>query len=60
MNNYIPFLKLKSNEILAIKELEAELQEEITPFFDFPQKKENFTEDTFKNTTGTMVPSVPM
>ena len=58
MNNYIPFLKLKSAEILAIKELAAELQEEITPFFDFPQKKEKFTEDTFKNTTGTMVRSL--
>lgn len=57
MNNYIPFLKLKSNEILAIKELEAELQEEITPFFDFP-RKDVFTEDTFKKTTETMVRSV--
>jgi hypothetical protein len=54
MNNYIPFLKLKSAEILAIKELAAELQAEITPFFDFPQKKERFTEDNFKKTTKTM------
>ena len=57
MNNYIPFLKLKSNEILAIKELEAELQEEITPFFDFP-RKDVLTEDSFKKATETRVRSV--
>lgn len=57
MDNYIPFLKLKSNEILAIKELEEELKDEITPFFDFP-RRDVLTEDTFKKTTEKMVRSV--
>jgi len=46
MNRYIPFLKLKSSEILAIKELDTELKEEITPFFDFP-RKDVLNEETF-------------
>ncbi len=58
MNNYIPFLKLKQGEIFAVKELEEELQEAITPFFDFPQKKEGFSEDSFKETTQKKVLSV--
>ena len=57
MNNYIPFLKLKTSEILAIKELSSELKEVVTPFFDFP-RKDNFDEDNFKNTTEKMVRSV--
>lgn len=49
MNNYIPFLKLKSNEILAV----GELEEPIVPFFDFP-KKDGLDEDGFKTSTETM------
>lgn len=33
---YIPFLKLKQNEIMALKELDPVIKEVITPFFDYP------------------------
>ena len=45
---YVPFLKLKSNEIMAVKELDDKLRKSITPFFDFPYKKD-LTEKEFKN-----------
>lgn len=47
MNNYIPFLKLKSNEIMALKELDTDLQNEIIPFFDIAKKQEVLTEEEF-------------
>lgn len=47
MNNYIPFLKLKQNEIMGIKILETSLQNNLIPFFDFP-KEDNITEAKFK------------
>ena len=46
MNNYVPFLKLKVNEIGALKGLDAEIKKMIVPFFDFPQKVD-ITEDQF-------------
>ena len=48
MNNYTPFLKLKSNEIMAFKELEASLKVACVPFFDIP-KDDQLSEDEFKN-----------
>lgn len=45
---YIPFLKTKSNELLALKELETSLKENLTVFFDIP-KKQNGDENTFIN-----------
>ncbi len=33
---YTPFLKLKVNEVGAIKELAADVRQQITPFFDLP------------------------
>ncbi|MDG4475393.1 beta family protein [Thiovibrio frasassiensis] len=56
-NRYIPFLKLKSSEILAIKELSDELKENFVPFFDFPRQKKN-TQLAFKSTTEKMVRSM--
>ena len=53
MSKYVPFLKLKSNEIMAVKELEDDLRQELTPFFDFPYKKER-TEEDFKRNAGRM------
>jgi hypothetical protein len=47
MNNYTPFLKLKSNEIIAIEELDTATQNNLVPFFDFPKNKEAFTEAKF-------------
>lgn len=38
-NDYIPFLKLKSNEIAALKELALPIKSSITPFFDLPKKR---------------------
>jgi hypothetical protein len=46
MSKYIPFLKLKQNEIMALKELEAGVLDDITPFFDFA-KREDLTEQSF-------------
>ncbi|WEJ61669.1 beta family protein [Thiomicrorhabdus lithotrophica] len=38
---YTPFLKLKQNEIMALKELHPTIKEMVVPFFDFsPDKKE--------------------
>ena len=51
MSKYIPFLKLKPNEIMAVKELDADLRQVLTPFFDFPYKKDR-TEDDFKKIAG--------
>jgi hypothetical protein len=38
-NKYIPFLKLKVNEIGALKELAPSLKPVVTPFFDIAKKK---------------------
>lgn len=38
MKNYIPFLKTKLNEFSAIKNLETNVSENITPFFDINRK----------------------
>lgn len=54
MNNYIPFLKLKSNEIMALKELDTDLQNEIIPFFDIAKKQEVLTEEEFVKNIETM------
>jgi len=54
MNKYIPFLKLKPNEIMALKELETTSKQQLTPFFDFPYKKKR-TEDEFKKTANDMI-----
>ena len=55
--SYIPFLKLKTNEIMAIKELDADLRKSLTPFFDFPYKN-NRTEQDFKNTADRIFRSI--
>lgn len=39
MNNYIPFLKFKKNEVTAIKELSIESHAALTPFFDLPRRQ---------------------
>ena len=54
MSKYIPFLKLKSNEIMAVGELETDLRQAITPFFDFPYRKDR-TEESFKKTANDMI-----
>lgn len=58
MDNYIPFLKLKSNEIMSLSTLESELKSRVTPLFDFPRKKDGYTADLFKNTTSRLVKSI--
>ena len=47
MNNYTPFLKLKTNEVTALSEVDISLQYELTPFFDFPRDSEDMSEDKF-------------
>lgn len=46
MDNYVPFLKFKVNEIGALSTLEPETQKRTYPFLDLP-KKEGMTEITF-------------
>jgi len=47
MNNYVPFLKIKPNEIGALSELALEIKPSVTPFFDFPRKKD-MTPESFQ------------
>lgn len=49
MIKYIPFLKFKSNEIIAVGELEPDVFNKIIPFFDYPRNKDGQTPDQFKN-----------
>lgn len=46
MTKYVPFLKLKSNEIMALKVLDEELDNDLIPFFDYA-KRNNITEKEF-------------
>lgn len=51
MSKYIPFLKLKSNEIIAINELNTSVLNKITPFFDYPRSSKLPTNAQFEQTT---------
>jgi hypothetical protein len=42
---YTPFLKFKVNEISALKQLGSVQKSQLTPFFDFPRKKDANGED---------------
>lgn len=44
---YIPFLKLKQNEIMALKELDGGIKAKLTPFFDFPNDVKGNTPENF-------------
>ncbi|QGC31615.1 beta family protein [Bordetella parapertussis] len=46
MNNYIPFLKLKTNEMVALSELKPEIKSMTYPFLDLP-KRQFSTEEEF-------------
>jgi hypothetical protein len=46
--NYVPFLKLKQNEIMALKEIEVGIKATLTPFFDFPQNEVHTPESFIK------------
>jgi hypothetical protein len=43
MNNYVPFLKLKVNEVGALSVLSSEIKENLVPFFDLPKQKDGAT-----------------
>ncbi|WP_082819066.1 beta family protein [Cupriavidus nantongensis] len=47
MNNYVPFLKLKTGEIGALSTLDGAIKSSIVPFIDLP-KKDGMTADGFK------------
>ncbi|WP_419204950.1 beta family protein [Bordetella trematum] len=49
MNNYIPFLKLKANEMGALAELEPAIKSITYPFLDLP-KKQFSSEEEFLDT----------
>lgn len=48
MNNYVPFLKLKTGEIGALSTLDEQIKSSIVPFIDLP-KKDGMTADWFKS-----------
>lgn len=50
MINYIPFLKAKQNELLAMGELAPEVKQAICPLFDFPRKNENYNPEAYAKT----------
>ena len=58
MISYIPFLKYKSNEIIALGELDSSILEKITPFFDYPKPKGKPTPDQFKYSVDRLARSV--
>lgn len=45
MNKYIPFLKLKRNEIQAIRALDANLKRQISVFFEIPRSSDPYSVD---------------
>lgn len=47
MNSYVPFLKLKVNEVGALGALNGDVKEFVTPFFDLPKQKDGATTDAF-------------
>lgn len=57
MTNYVPFLKIKVNEIGALLALNADLKKTLTPFFDFP-RKDDMTEESFQEMVGKAARSV--
>lgn len=50
MSQYVPFLKFKNNEVAAIKALDKDLKEVLTPFFDIPRKSTSMTEQELIST----------
>lgn len=48
MNNYVPFLKLKVNEVAALSVLEKDIKSVVMPFFDLP-KKDAMTSVSFQD-----------
>ncbi|PFG53355.1 T4 beta protein [Marinobacter sp. LV10R520-4] len=58
MINYIPFLKSKSNEIIALAELDADILEKVIPFFDYPKRKNCEIEESFKSSSEKLIKSL--
>lgn len=48
IDSYVPFLKLKTNEVAALAEIDDEHQGMVTPFFDLPRKKDMSNADVEK------------
>lgn len=57
MTRYVPFLKSKSNEIIALGELSHDVRSQITPFFDYPRNKNGYSEDSFKSSLKKIIKS---
>jgi hypothetical protein len=57
MNNYTPFLKLKVNEIGALKALSADIKDKLLPFFDLVRKND-MTAKSFQEMVNKAVTSV--
>lgn len=55
MKNYVPFLKTKRNEFSALKNLEKNIAENLTPFFEIHRKAKIYEEGEYKNFIGALV-----
>lgn len=53
IDDYVPFLKLKTNEVAALAEIDDEYKGVVTPFFDLPRRKEMTDEDVVKIVSST-------
>jgi hypothetical protein len=47
MSTYVPFLKAKPGELNAMSALDPHIRAAITPFFDFPRGKPDYTAETY-------------
>ncbi len=54
IDDYVPFLKLKTNEVAALAEIDDKYKEIVTPFFDLPRRKEMTDEDVVKVVSSTV------
>lgn len=50
---YYPFLKLKQNEVFALKELEESVLSQLTPFFDIAKPQKNISADSVMHSIAT-------
>ncbi|HEX2852257.1 MAG TPA: hypothetical protein VHO24_03385 [Opitutaceae bacterium] len=48
MSTYVPFLKAKLGEMNAMSALDPHIRAAITPFFDFPRGKPDYTAETYE------------
>jgi hypothetical protein len=58
MKNYVPFLKLKVNEVAALAALSDDIKSHVIPFFDLPRKKEGMSSEELSSIVSKGVKSI--